>query len=348
MTHRWTVDATSIDDVITQHRRRFAVPVRQPLVLISQIQRSGGTLISQLLDGHSQLHVHPGELHIGRPRKYDWPALDLAQPADALFDALVERPLVEYTQRGYQKVSHAEASVDPDYQQRVLPFIFHLRLQKDLFLDAVQRQPIVRQRDAIDAYITSYFNAWLDYQGLYREPAAVHYWATFGARVLSQPGNFARFAADYPDGRAIAVLRHPVSWYASARRHSGEYEDASAAAEAWRESFAVIRDNVRSDAGRTLIVQLEECSTDPEGTMRRVARFLGIGFEPSLLTPTFNGLPIQSDSSFGSKFGVDRTSADRRDLVPVPVRDAIMAVTASLYDELVDLARAQAVGLGEG
>jgi hypothetical protein len=346
MTQPWTVDVTDIDDVIAKYRRRFAVPVRQPLVLISQIQRSGGTLISQLLDGHSQLHVHPGELHIGRPRKYDWPALDLSQPPEALFDALVERPLGEYVQRGYQKVSHAEASADPDYQQRVLPFIFHLQLQKELFLDAVRTYPIARQRDAIDAYSTSYFNAWLDYQGLYRDPSSVKYWATFGARVLSQPGNFARFLADYPDGKAIAVVRHPVSWYASARRHSGEYKDAAAAAEVWRESFAVIRDNVLGDDGRTLIVQLEECSTDPETTMRRLARFLGLEFEPCLLTPTFNGLPIQSDSSFGSKFGVDRTSADRRDLVPAPVQAQIMAVAAGLYDELVALARAQARRLG--
>jgi hypothetical protein len=40
-------------------------PVTSPLVLISQIQRSGGSLLSQLLDGHPELDAHPHELKIG-------------------------------------------------------------------------------------------------------------------------------------------------------------------------------------------------------------------------------------------------------------------------------------------
>ena len=35
-------------------RLDHVVPVREPLVLISQIQRSGGTLLSQLFDGHPE------------------------------------------------------------------------------------------------------------------------------------------------------------------------------------------------------------------------------------------------------------------------------------------------------
>ena len=52
-------------------------PVTCPLVLISQVQRSGGTLLSQLLDGHPELHAHPHELKIGYPTKYTWPRIDL-------------------------------------------------------------------------------------------------------------------------------------------------------------------------------------------------------------------------------------------------------------------------------
>jgi len=37
-------------------------PVTSPLVLISQIQRSGGSLLSQLFDGHPEVHAHPHEL----------------------------------------------------------------------------------------------------------------------------------------------------------------------------------------------------------------------------------------------------------------------------------------------
>ena len=34
-------------------------PVTSPLALISQIQRSGGSLLSQLFDGHPEIHPHP-------------------------------------------------------------------------------------------------------------------------------------------------------------------------------------------------------------------------------------------------------------------------------------------------
>src|ERR671938_1044237 len=76
---------------LLEQRLERPVAVREPLVLISQIQRSGGTLLSQLLDAHPQLHAHPHELHIGYPRdKRDWPRLDLGQGPDQWFRALRE------------------------------------------------------------------------------------------------------------------------------------------------------------------------------------------------------------------------------------------------------------------
>ena len=50
---------------LCQARLKHLVEVREPLVLISQIPRSGGTLLSQLFDGHPECHAHPGELEIG-------------------------------------------------------------------------------------------------------------------------------------------------------------------------------------------------------------------------------------------------------------------------------------------
>ena len=50
-------------------------PIRCPLVLISQISRSGGTWLSQLFDHHPQVWTHPLELRFGQSRKSDWPEL---------------------------------------------------------------------------------------------------------------------------------------------------------------------------------------------------------------------------------------------------------------------------------
>ena len=46
-------------------RLEHVVDVREPLVLISQAKRSGGTLLRQLFDGHPEFHAHGHELDIG-------------------------------------------------------------------------------------------------------------------------------------------------------------------------------------------------------------------------------------------------------------------------------------------
>ena len=332
-------DPHDLGQVVRQQRLRFIAEARQPLFLISQIQRSGGTLVSQLLDGHSELHVHPNELHVGRPNKYHWPALDLSLDPAALFDSVFERPLLEYAQLGFQKVSSAEANFDPDVRDRVLPFIFDLQLQKRIFCAHLRQSAVLSQRAILDSYITSYFNAWLDYQGLYRPPAQIRYWVSFAARLLAMPGNIERFLADYPDGKAMIVLRDPVSWFASARRHSNEYEEVSAAMSLWTGTHSVLLDGIRRHPRQFLVVRFEDLVSDPRRVMERVVSFLGIRFEECLLRPTFNGMPIPSDSSFGSKIGIDRTTLDRTYDVDAAAAKAIRQATDPVYAALSGCAR---------
>lgn len=60
-------------------------PVTSPLVLISQIQRSGGSLLSQLFDGHPEVNPHPHELMLGYKKKYVWPRIDLNEHPERWF-----------------------------------------------------------------------------------------------------------------------------------------------------------------------------------------------------------------------------------------------------------------------
>src|SRR5437667_1135310 len=76
--------------LLVDMRLRYQVPVREPLALISQISRSGGTLLSQLFDGHPQCHAHPDELMIGYPRRRHWPQLDLQDSPERWFEMLAE------------------------------------------------------------------------------------------------------------------------------------------------------------------------------------------------------------------------------------------------------------------
>ncbi|MEE9610141.1 MAG: hypothetical protein V3W19_02760, partial [Desulfatiglandales bacterium] len=77
-------------------------PVTVPLALISQVQRSGGTLLSQLFDGHPELHAHPHELKIGYPTKYTWPKLNLNEKPKRWLEILFEGKVLNHFRKGYR------------------------------------------------------------------------------------------------------------------------------------------------------------------------------------------------------------------------------------------------------
>ena len=51
------------------------ITVDQPMVLISQAPRSGGTLLKRLFDNHNECHVYPVEFAMGinKDVDYSWP-----------------------------------------------------------------------------------------------------------------------------------------------------------------------------------------------------------------------------------------------------------------------------------
>ena len=138
-------------------------PGREPLVLISQIQRSGGTLLCQLFDGHPECHVDPYELKIGHPKKHNWPPLDLSRPETLVRDALLPR------HRRAPPPHRADAP--PGRGPRRLPVPLPRRGSRRRSSTRASRRGRPRANATCStAYFTSYFNAWLDNQNLYTGP----------------------------------------------------------------------------------------------------------------------------------------------------------------------------------
>ena len=262
------------------------VPVREPMVLVSQIQRSGGTLLSRLFDGHPECHAHPYELKIGR--KARWPKLDLDAP-ESWFEALYEQKAAVHLVSGWSKPGLKETDLD------VFPFLFLPRLQKQLFDAGLAERPVERQRDVLDSYFTAYFNAWLDNENLYTGPKRLV--TAFTPRTSLEPKNLKRFFGDYPDGWLVTIVREPRAWYASASRHRTEYQDLDAALELWRQSALAAIEARERHGDRVVVLAYEELVQDTEGTMRRLAERFGIAWDPTLLVPTFNGRPVRANSS---------------------------------------------------
>jgi hypothetical protein len=312
------------DEALFHQRCLLFFQVRQPLLLISEIQRSGGTLLCQLLDGHPQLHVHPSELHIGRPNKYFWPNLNLAQPADALFEQLWETPALTHARDGYSKGGIVD--------NRPLPFSFSASIQRRLFAYALELFGSNSQRDVLDAYLTSYFNAWLDYK--YLDKRDPRYWVTFVPRLLFDPENRKRIFTDYPDGRIVSIIRHPVSWYASAVRYAPKfYKDLDTAIDLWKTSVTSALETKSAWAEKVLLLSFEDLVADHVRVVREVCGFAGIEMPPAPLLPTFNGWPIEANSSFGDLKGIDKSSINREDALSLKARKQIWDACGGLFEE---------------
>jgi Sulfotransferase family len=273
---------------LVRQRLEHVVPVAEPLVLCSQIQRSGGTLLSQLFDGHHECHAHPHEIKIGYPREANWPPLDLERPGE-WFERLFEKKALTHFVEGYQKRgAKLEGKSYPSYD--VFPFLFLPRLQKAIFDACVAGREVRGDRDILDCYFTSYFNAWLDNQNLCTGPKKVV--TGFTPRLAMDPGNRDKFFAAYPGGTLIAIVREPHSWYESAVKYSlRRFPDVETALGLWRGSAEAALDP------RVVAVTYERLVGRPAEVMTRIAERIGIAMSPVLLEPTFNGRPIRANSA---------------------------------------------------
>jgi hypothetical protein len=265
------------------------VAVREPLVLVSQVQRSGGTLLSQLFDSHPECHAHPYELHLKRKHEDPrWPRLDLRKRPERWFEVLYEPQAAHHLLHGYSKPGGKEAV-------EVFPFLFVPRLQKQIFDECVATRRIERERDLYDCYFTSYFNAWLDNHNLYT--GAKKAITAFTPRASFHQSGVRRFFDTYPDGTLISLVREPRSWFASAFKYREKYRDPEASMALWRRSAEAAIKARRRHGERVVVLTYEELVQDTEAAMTRLAEKLGIAMVPTLLTPTFNGRSIRPNSS---------------------------------------------------
>ena len=313
-------------EALCRARLEHLVEVREPLVLVSQIQRAGGTLLSQLFDGHPECHAHPHELKIGHPREHDWPPLAGADP-DRWFELLFEKRAARHFVHGYDKSAKRRHAYD------VFPFLFLPRLQRAIFDACVAAWQVETERGVLDCYFTSYFNAWLDDENLYTGPKRAV--TGFAPRLAMETGNVERFFDAYPDGTLVSIVREPCAWFLSASSYAPEhYADLDVALDLWRRSTQGALQALERYGERVLLITYEQLVRDTETTMRLLAERIGIAFSPTLLEPSFNGRPIRANSSDAvARYGVLAERVDAyRDVLDPQTIDRIEGLAGRLYD----------------
>ena len=300
-------------------------PVSVPLALISQIQRSGGSMLSQLFDGHPQVHAHPHELKVGYPKKHNWPPIDLNDHPDRWFEILFEDIVVRHFRYGYKKMEK--------YKDTLL-FIFLPSLQKALFLRYLESIDKIIQRDVFDAYMTSYFGAWVNNQNRIGDKKVV---TAFTPRLAVMETNMTSFFKTYPDGRLISVVRDPKNWFPSAKRHQlDKYGDIKKALDQWNESTRSMVRNKKTYGDRVCIITFDDLVQRTDSVMRYLAEFLKIRFDDILLTPTFNKIPIKPNTSFKlEKPGIMISALERYKTLSREELNIIEEMTGDAYTQVL-------------
>lgn len=307
-------------------------PVTEPLAMISQIQRSGGSLLSQLFDGHPEIHAHPHELKIGYPKKYNWPEIDLAESHERWFNILFEDSVIRLFKEGYKKEPTSDIT---------FPFIFLPALQKKFFLKYLESIPAINLRHVFDAYMTSYFGAWLNNQNTTGRKKII---TAFTPRLAMMNPNMEAFFEIYPDGRLISIVRNPQNWFPSALRHNAKikkdkYADLEIALDQWKENAQAMVRAQQKFGQRVCIIKFEDLISDTDAVMRHLAQFLSIQFDKILLTPTFNKSPITANTSFTEeKPGIVKSTLSRHHTLSTKELEIIAKMTQDAYQEVLKVA----------
>lgn len=304
-------------------RQPVPEPQRHPFLMISQVQRSGGSMFAQLLDDHPDLLVFPGEIHIAKPKR-DWPRLSPGHPPSVCFRKLVDHRCIEYAREGFYKTIRGRQRMN---------FAYDVALHQDLFCALFRARRPATPRDILDLFFTSFFASW-DRGG--NDPAApspVRYYAGFAAGMAANGEAVDRYFRDYPDGHLVSIVRDPRNWLPSAvnkPKSWRKFSDSEKALGVWRRSTEAMRRNAERYPGKVTLIDFEHLIADTGSVMERFCRRLDLPYDPALLTPTFNGRPLESNSTFGSVKGYVDDSVLERDMATAPGLDACVA----LYEDL--------------
>src|SRR5690606_5622677 len=125
------------------------------------------------------------------------------------------------------------------------------------------------------------------------------------------------FFTDYPDGHLISIIRDPWSWFASASRH-GYGADPEIALQPWQASAEAAMQAAERAPDKVTVLLFDDLVHRTRDVMTMLCGRLGIDFHDCLLEPTFNGMPMLSNSSHRSVTGVDADATERHRAIVTP------------------------------
>lgn len=255
-------------------------------IFICGAHRSGTTLVRDLLDNHPALSVLPSEgtFFTGSRRS-------LARHLPGRRLGLLGR---EWLRRLANPIHQAPYWVLGRSADEDSPHVHFARCLMAWWLITRQHLGATTSSWPLAAIALAYAQC----TGGLHESSCVRYWAE------KSPTNerfITRLHRDFPRGRIIHVIRHPLAVLASRAeelKNAGGRLPLRRIAGDLARSYRIAARNGDGAGGRYLLLRYEDLLERPRDSVARLAGFLGIEPLPSLLEPTVAGLPVASNSSF--------------------------------------------------
>lgn len=256
------------------------------LILIGQVQRSGGSLLSQLFDNHKEIYSFPNELIITQP-KNNW-----KKKMHFSTTLLNTRLSKSSSNNNYTKPGKNQ----PKNNIKNL-FLFNPFIEKKIFNKLEKKNKNNNLRTKFNNYFTAFFNAFLNYKNKKNKKKFI---LAFLPGFFNFKNNVNLFFKIYPNGYLVNIIRDPQTWLGSAKMHSFRYMDSKASLSYWEKNFKNAIELKKKYKDRIIIIKFEDLVKHNEKTIKKLCSLIKISFDLNLLKPTFNGSPILSNSSFKS------------------------------------------------
>jgi hypothetical protein len=150
-----------------------------------------------------------------------------------------------------------------------------------------------------------------------------------------------QFWEAYPDGYLITIIRPPLNWFPSIRTLKAKqrkFRQVETTMTRWLDTVEAAFREKKRQPDRVIVIAFEDLLARPEATMRKICARIGLDFEEVLKTPTFNGDPVEGNTTFDPVMvgQVSRAPMEREVVISANDRDYIMRTCMPLYQRALD------------
>lgn len=251
-------------------------------VLIGSMRRSGGTLLTRLLDGHPECNVVPFE-HNYLAKKLVFNRRD--NRWFPFYGAARKVRVCGFEGNFDRKLGKAHPGADTAE--------FHSRLLE-----------LARSARSVSGF---YLPSALLYFEVFQHQAPRRFLFNHSPNLCVMPKR--ELLRTFGPHRMILTIRDPRAVYCSLENKRNKKYDASVIPKFCRE-WAHSVESLHFSAPEVISFRFEDLVRKPEVVMSDVARSVGIRFDEVLLEPTIVGEPIRANSSFSRNAGIDTSAID--------------------------------------